>query len=285
MYRRALVTAALITTAVTAIWAAERATFVLTNGERKSGEVVFHGSQRANIIDNYLNLGNDAGGPEFTVPVDQVVVIDFAGGKPSQAEKDAVPTDSSQLLVLRNGETQKGRLGNLIGGDTLVWQSEGGGERRFPIRDVSRVYLNSKLAWTTFIGEEPPTRTQNSQSSGSVARAPGTVEVPGNVAWTDSGVTVRRGERVSFEASGSVDLLANSPAGPDGRSGMRSRDYPVPAVLGGALIGRVGNSRPFVIGSDSQPLVMPATGRLMLGVNDNNVVDNSGSFVVKINKN
>ena len=39
-------------------FAATRATFILTNGQRASGELVFHGGQGNNMIDNQLNLGN-----------------------------------------------------------------------------------------------------------------------------------------------------------------------------------------------------------------------------------
>jgi hypothetical protein len=48
------------------------------------------------------------------------------------------------------------------------------------------------------------------------------------------------------------------------------------------LIGRVGGSAPFVIGSNPQPFRMPASGVLMLGVNDNELTDNSGFFTVAI---
>jgi hypothetical protein len=36
--------------------AAERASFVLTNGERPSGSIAFHGDQHENLINGYLNL-------------------------------------------------------------------------------------------------------------------------------------------------------------------------------------------------------------------------------------
>jgi len=53
----------------------------------------------------------------------------------------------------------------------------------------------------------------------------------------------------------------------------------------GALIGRVGNNgKPFAIGMQTQPLPMPASGRLFLGVNDNELGDNSGAFTVIVTK-
>jgi len=50
------------------------------------------------------------------------------------------------------------------------------------------------------------------------------------------------------------------------------------------LIGKVGAMAPFPIGSNTQPIVMPADGRLMLGVNDNELGDNSGFFSVTVTK-
>jgi hypothetical protein len=93
MVRRLLVTVALTVGAGVYALAAERATFVLTDGERKSGPVVFHGDARENLINGYLNLGTD-NGKDLTFPIDQVAVIDFVGGRPQQTELQALPGDS-----------------------------------------------------------------------------------------------------------------------------------------------------------------------------------------------
>ena len=53
----------------------------------------------------------------------------------------------------------------------------------------------------------------------------------------------------------------------------------------GGLIGRVGNSAPFAIGANTQAIRMPANGTLMLGVNDNELGDNTGFFTVGITRN
>ena len=52
----------------------------------------------------------------------------------------------------------------------------------------------------------------------------------------------------------------------------------------GALLGRIGNGAPFAIGTQSQALGMPAAGRLMLGVNDNELGDNGGAYTVVITR-
>jgi hypothetical protein len=266
-----------------------RATFVLTDGERKSGKVVFHTESRENLIDNHLNLGTDDG-REITFPVDQVAVIDFSGGRPGQTELQALPADNStHLLVLRNGSSQQGHLVNLIGGDTLRWRAANGQEQPYPITDVARVYLNPSSARTVFNFTPAAPATTATATSGTIATSGQptvlrTITVPGTRQWNDTGITVTANEMISFRTSGQVSFMrgANSAAGPDGNEKFRHPNYPVPSAPVGALIGRVGNSAPFAIGSQTQPIAMPASGQLMLGVNDDNYGDNSGAFTVVV---
>jgi hypothetical protein len=74
-------------------------------------------------------------------------------------------------------------------------------------------------------------------------------------------------------------------AGPDGNRDLPSRvGYPVRDMPVGGLIGRIGNGPAFAIGSTRTPIEMPATGRLMLAVNDDDLRDNSGGFDVQIHR-
>ncbi len=277
--RRLIATAALVASAGGYLLAApERANFILTNGERKSGIVAYHGDQNENLINGYLNLAQD-GAKDLTFPMDQVAVIDFQGSRPNQAELAQLPADSSHLLVLRNGAAQQGRFVNMVGGDTLVWDNQGGQRQQIPLRDVGRVYLNPQSARTVF----------NYRDRGAVATAGqlggNSIRVDARQAWTDTGLTVNQGDRVSFQASGQIMYSPNPAhsASPDG-SADRGANYPDPTVPVGALLGKVGNSKPFGIGSQTQPLVMPASGRLMLGINDTEVGDNSGAFTVVVTR-
>jgi hypothetical protein len=263
-----------------ALAANERATFILTDGERKSGQVVFHGDQRENLINGYLNLSNDTGGPEATFPISQVAVIDFVGGQPQANELAALPA-SGQLLSLRSGQTQPGTFVNIIGGDTLIWRNQTGETQQYALRDVSRIYLNPQSARTAFNYNGAPANAVG--TSGTMAPA-GAVLVQANQAWNDAGITVKKGDRVSFNTTGQVSYGQGMTAGPDGNGTLRQPTYPVPAMPVGGLIGRVGNGTPFPIGSNAQPIVMPNDGRLMLGVNDNELGDNSGAFTVTVVK-
>jgi hypothetical protein len=59
---------------------------------------------------------------------------------------------------------------------------------------------------------------------------------------------------------------------------------PDPTAPVGALIGKIGNSAPFAIGMQTQPSTMFASGRLMLGINDNELGDNGGFYTVTVTK-
>ena len=54
---------------------------------------------------------------------------------------------------------------------------------------------------------------------------------------------------------------------------------PIPNAPAGALIGRIDNGQPFLIGRNTS-VRMPAGGTLFLGINDDNVSDNNGNFRV-----
>ena len=214
----------------------------------------------------------------MTFPADQVAVIDFVGGRPPAAE--LAQLGSGQMLVMRDGSTQPGQFLNMVGGDTVVWQNQAGQTQQFPIRTVSRIYLNAQSARTAFryTGATNVAGTTGTFSPGI------TVRVDAKQAWTDTGLTVNQGDRVAFNASGQIQFANNATqtATPDGNPAERRATYLIPLGAGGRPAGKIGNSAPFAIGMQTQPLVMPATGRLMLGINDNELNDNSGFFSVVV---
>lgn len=289
MFNRITLAAALATSIGIGARAAERATFVLADGSRQSGEVVFHGTGNRNIIDNYLNLGE--GGKERTFPVDQVVLIDFGGGEPVAADFQPVSAAGDQILVMRNGQAQRGKLVNLVNGDTVQWQADNGQTQPFAIRDVARIYLNPQAARRIYaqLANAAPAATATSGTIDRTDNQPvprGAVRVNANTPWTPSGLRVLKGQRVAFSTTGEVQFNtdASHHVGPDGEGSMKSPNYPVPAMPVGGLIAKVGDSAPFPIGSNREPIIMPASGELMLGINDDQFGDNSGSFIVTLTR-
>jgi hypothetical protein len=293
MARRIFAVALAICLSGWALRAAERMTLVLTDGERISGTVAFHTSTRENLIDNDFNIGI-GGTEERQFHYDQVAAIDFMGGTPPYNELAALP-DSGHFLVMRNGEMKRGHFVNMIGGDTLRWQDEGGGTRDMPIRDVARVYLNTQSARSTF--NFRPNRGSNAQNNpgrgwagnnqgnayGRNFRIVGNVIVQANQPWTDSGIDVMQGDMLRFDAQGETTYVGAEKTTAAGRDDVKSSKYVIPTLGVGALIGKVGTrGTPFAIGSNHAPITVPATGRLWLGVNDEFWGDNGGNYQVTV---
>lgn len=99
--------------------------------------------------------------------------------------------------------------------------------------------------------------------------------------WVDTGISVRPGQRIRFQANGKVRWGPGRTDGPDGeKKSPYNASRPLPNRQAGALIGRVENESPFFIGGDSGEIRVRGGGRLYLMINDDYRQDNSGSFRV-----
>ncbi|MEQ1728114.1 MAG: hypothetical protein ABL982_07005 [Vicinamibacterales bacterium] len=107
-----------------------------------------------------------------------------------------------------------------------------------------------------------------------------------NQPWTNSGVTVKKGERLTFLTSGHIMIAANASSGAGGSRAVTNPHvrYPVPDAPVGALIARIDKRAPFAVGANTQPIVMPKNGRLYLGVNDDDFADNTGAYSVSVRR-
>lgn len=299
LLRRTLILTAVLAGGAT-LMAQEHATFIKNNGERISGMVESRtvGRSLFNRTPSFLvNVNNR----QVQVPMTDVAVIDFdSGATPSTRELNALPTDGNHLLVLRNGSQREGRLVNVVAGDAVRWTYEPGDTEDIPMRDVRRIYLNPQGARNAYrynagqyeYGDNQYGNGQygngsnhpDGNRSGGLLTPSTELEVPANVAWTDTGMDVRAGEMVIFVANGQIMFGrdASMTASPEGNPAMKNQSYPVPGASVGTLIGRVGRTAPFVIGTNRRAIQMPANGRLRLGVNDDGRGDNSGVFHVVI---
>jgi hypothetical protein len=137
-----------------------------------------------------------------------------------------------------------------------------------------RNHPGAAIGFTLLLAVVPLRQTTAPQSA-----AKTTVTVEATFPWVDSGLTVRKGERLSFEASGTIrwGKKPDQVAGPEGHGAKAGK------VGTGGLIGRVGvTGKPFPIGNTRTPVTMPQSGRLLLGINDFIFKDNAGSFTVTI---
>ena len=106
--------------------------------------------------------------------------------------------------------------------------------------------------------------------------------VSADVAWNDSGIDVRPGQTIYFEAQGQVRWGKDRRDGPAGeRNSPSNPGRPMGNRNAAALIGKIGNDL-FFIGDETGPVRMRSAGRLYLGVNDDVLTDNSGNFRVVV---
>jgi hypothetical protein len=190
------------------------------------------------------------------------------------------------IVLLRNGQVIEGRLSDVGGPHPLrLTVDTPSGPRDFTSNDVAQLHfapLNNR-APVLSTGDG---RTQTPAPPAPGPAPAGAINVPANQTWTNTGIPVLRGQKIQFTARGNIMISRTVSTGPDGNPSVTSRNarYPLRGVSAGALIGRVGNSAPFAIGGNTGPIEMPTNGPLMLGINDDVLEDNSGSYSVNIGR-
>jgi hypothetical protein len=120
----------------------------------------------------------------------------------------------------------------------------------------------------------------------------GTIVLPAQVPWFDSGISVLAGDKVAISASGRV-YIGNVAAGqpnlsnfqtPEGAinttAAAQGQNHPfiAPALVPWSLIGKIGSTGiPFYVGTNKS-FAAPNSGKLYLSVNDNVFGDNFGCW-------
>ncbi len=113
------------------------------------------------------------------------------------------------------------------------------------------------------------------------SRSDGVIRVPANVEWCDTGINVRRGQRIAIGAQGRWNYRGEPAFGPDGaRERLDTTLFPRAPLA--ALIGRVGD-QVFLVGQGGQSQAA-SEGRLFLSINDvsGTFGDNSGFMDVYV---
>jgi len=263
MTGRLAVWAVVAAAAVGVARAQQSATIILTSGEELSAELMDLGGVGYTMRVN---------GQERQVPAGNVAAINFTGGSVSNSDWDKL-SGNGQVMILKSGETLTGQLVDIGGSSPLrMTFRTSSGERDFSSNDIARILMSR------------PPNAPASNTAVSTGATSGGVTVDGRNAWTPTGLTVRRGQWVTFSSTGEIHIGGdgNPSANPGGvANNAKAPGAPVANGVAGALIGRVGNSAPFIIGSQSR-VQMPAAGQLFLGVNDGNLQDHDGAFQVQV---
>lgn len=185
----------------------------------------------------------------------------------------------ADTLYLRNGQRIEGELLGVRGNTIEFEERRGSGSNRtvrFDRNEIDRIEFDNRGYGSS----------GNSNNNSFGGRPGGMRERDTQVLsiqpWTDTGIDVRAGQTVYFEASGQVRWGRDRRDGPGGEHNSPSNpNRPMSNRNAAALIGKIGGDT-FFIGDDTGPMRMRSSGRLYLGINDDVLTDNSGTFRVVV---
>lgn len=164
------------------------------------------------------------------------------------------------------------------------------GEWPYELAEFQRVDRNNddRLSRSEFLDEAKADRDREAKDRADKDKKDRSVSitVSSREAWTDTGVDVHAGDELKIVAKGRIQFgpQKGDSAGPNGAPGNRraTANAPLPRLAIGALIARVGNSAPFNATEKGKRIREAESGRLYLGINDDNLRDNSGEFSVTV---
>lgn len=194
-------------------------------------------------------------------------------------------TVTADTLYLRNGSRLEGELVSVRGRTIEFEERRGSSSRTVRVnRDqVDRIDFNNYGSnWGGGSGGWNGGWNGGGDGSRPSGLRERQVSVSATQPWSDTGIEVRPGQSIFVEASGRVRWGKDRRDGPEGENNSPfNAARPLPNRPGGALIGRIGNDL-FFIGAENGPIRVRSGGRLFLGINDEYLVDNSGSFRVTV---
>src|SRR5947209_4854378 len=195
---------------------------------------------------------------------------------------------AADTIYLRNGQTVNGTVLGFVSGRFAVKLSA-------PINTQITTQNNSQGNMTTritgdvgdvvFIRPRDVERVEIEGRPIDEARyLTRTVQVELGPNWVDTGIDLRRGERVQVNASGTI-IAGRTRITP---GGLFSRDpnAPMPSAAEGSLIGAIGNdpNAPIIEIGLNREFIADRDGRLYLTANRSNYTDARGAFTAQIRR-
>jgi hypothetical protein len=194
-------------------------------------------------------------------------------------------TLAADTLYLRNGQRIQGDLVGVRGSTIEFEERRGfGGSRTIRVdrNEVTRIEFDSYGGGSGWSGSGSGSGSGwdgGGRPSGMRERQ---TSVSATTEWTDTGIQLRAGQTIYVEASGQVRWGRDRRDGPAGeKNSPFNQARPLPNRPGAALIGRIGGDV-FFIGDERGAIRVRNSGRLELGINDEYLEDNSGSFRVTV---
>jgi hypothetical protein len=133
-----------------------------------------------------------------------------------------------------------------------------------------------------------PPRTNTTQPSPASSPTFFTIKVAvradnANNGWTNSGLVVRKGQRLRISSTGRVSLGGGRFSTPSGMPGLADNSKLMRTEATGALIAVIGDDNDdFLLIGTRRDFVAQRDGVLFLGVNEGNLNDNTGTYDVVV---
>jgi PA-IL-like protein len=137
-------------------------------------------------------------------------------------------------------------------------------------------------------GNQSDPRNNDTQPASSSAPTFFTIKVGvradnANNGWTNSGLVVRKGQRLRISASGRVSLGRGRYSTPGGVATIQDNDKLMRNEATGALIAVIGDDNDdFILVGPRREFVAQRDGVLFLGVNEGDLGDNTGTYDIVI---
>ncbi|MCP9494119.1 MAG: hypothetical protein MSG64_06645 [Pyrinomonadaceae bacterium MAG19_C2-C3] len=132
----------------------------------------------------------------------------------------------------------------------------------------------------------PPVTTSSTNAPATVAFREATLRVRGDATtngWTNSGITVRSGQRLRVTSSGRIALGQGRFATPAGITTLADEGKLMSNEATGGLIAVIGDDNDeFIFIGARREFTAPRDGVLFLGVNEGNLTDNTGNYDVVV---
>lgn len=203
----------------------------------------------------------------------------------------SVSIAAADTIYLRGGTTLRGNVLGFINGRFAIQLTANG---NLPISPASNRNPSSNTTGTTravSAGEVVFLRPRDiekieidGRSLDDARYQTRTVDVSLGANWIDTGVDVRRGERLRVDATGTIyaGRMRITPAG----LSTTDPNSPLPRAAEGELIAVIGNDydSPLIEIGASREFVADRDGRLYLTINRGNYTDARGSFSARVRK-
>ena len=189
---------------------------------------------------------------------------------------------ANDTLYLKNGSVIKGTFIGFENGK-FIFQLDNGSRGEWTPQQVNRLELDNYRPGGNTGGSGSGSGGYPTRPTGGWTNHP-EFDVRLDDQWIRSNITVRNGQRVRVEASGSLTLDGRTNTGPEGLRTRADQYAPEPNEMDGVLLAGIGQdaNAPSIVVGRSKEFVADRDGMLYFTVNHGETRNSRGAFKVRV---